>query len=64
MTVVQAYLEAHPGARVAVIDKDPPGGICPTKGCVPTKLLVYPAEMVRLIACAPAIEAYRKQMSS
>ena len=55
MTVVQAYLEAHPGARVAVIDKDPPGGICLTKGCVPTKLLVYPAEMVRLIACAPAL---------
>ena len=54
MTVVQAYLEEHPGSRVAVIDKDPPGGICLTKGCVPTKLLVYPAELVRLTAAAPA----------
>lgn len=49
MTLVQAFMEMHPGAKIAVIDKDPPGGICLTKGCVPTKLLVYPAEMIRLV---------------
>lgn len=47
MNIVSPYLEAHPGARIAVIDKDPPGGICLTKGCIPTKMLVYPAEVVR-----------------
>jgi dihydrolipoamide dehydrogenase len=47
MNLVQPYLESHPGAKIAVIDKDPPGGICLTKGCIPTKMLVYPAEVVR-----------------
>lgn len=47
MNLVSPYLESHPGAKIAVIDKDPPGGICLTKGCIPTKMLVYPAEVVR-----------------
>ena len=47
MSMVAPYLESHPGAKIAVIDKDPPGGICLTKGCIPTKMLVYPAEVVR-----------------
>lgn len=49
MTIVQPYLSIHPNARVAVIDKDPPGGICLTKGCIPTKMLIYPAELLRAI---------------
>ena len=49
MTIVQAYLEMQPASRIAIIDKDPPGGICLTKGCVPTKMLVYPAELIRLM---------------
>jgi dihydrolipoamide dehydrogenase len=49
MMVVQAFVDMHPRARVAVIDKDPPGGICLTTGCVPTKLLVYPAEVLRIV---------------
>jgi dihydrolipoamide dehydrogenase len=49
MMLVEPYLEMHPGAKIAVIDKDPPGGICLTKGCVPTKMLLYPAEVVRII---------------
>ncbi len=55
MMVVQAYLEMKPRARIAVIDKDPPGGICLTKGCVPTKLLVYPAEVLRTVEAARAL---------
>jgi mycothione reductase len=35
--------------KIAVIDKDEPGGICLTKGCIPSKLLLYPAELVREI---------------
>ena len=55
MTVVQAFLSLNPRGRVAVIDQEPPGGICLRKGCIPTKLLVYPAELLRLIQGAPAL---------
>ena len=47
MNLVTPYLQEHPGSKIAVIDRDPPGGICLTKGCIPTKMLVYPAEVVR-----------------
>ncbi|MBD3189835.1 MAG: dihydrolipoyl dehydrogenase [Candidatus Heimdallarchaeota archaeon] len=33
--------------KVAMIDKDPIGGICLTRGCIPSKILLYPAELVR-----------------
>src|SRR5215213_3617523 len=49
MSVVDAMLKTNPNLRVAVIDKDDPGGICLTRGCIPSKLLLYPAEMVRTI---------------
>ncbi len=38
--------------KIAVIDKDEPGGICLTRGCIPSKLLLYPAELVRVIETA------------
>ncbi|MHA1314286.1 MAG: dihydrolipoyl dehydrogenase [Candidatus Helarchaeota archaeon] len=49
MMVVEAYLNQNPEKKVAVIDKDEPGGICLTKACIPTKMLVYPADLVRMI---------------
>ncbi|WP_265581748.1 NAD(P)/FAD-dependent oxidoreductase [Methanofollis aquaemaris] len=49
MPVVEAYLEDCPKARVAVIDRDEPGGICLTRGCIPSKMLLYPAELVRTV---------------
>ena len=49
MTVVEAMIEANPKIKVAVIDKDEPGGICLTRGCIPSKILLYPAELVRTI---------------
>lgn len=52
MNIVAPYLQMHPEARVAVIDRDPPGGICLTKGCIPTKLLLYPAEVLRTAEAA------------
>jgi mycothione reductase len=47
--IITAIQQAHPNVRVAVIDKDDPGGICLNRGCIPSKLLLYPAELVRLI---------------
>ena len=46
MNIISAM--AGKNLKIAVIEKDEPGGICLTRGCIPTKLLVYPAELVRL----------------
>ena len=49
MTIVEAMIQHDPKIKVAVIDKDEPGGICLTRGCIPSKLLLYPAELVRTV---------------
>jgi mycothione reductase len=49
MNIVEAILQSEPDKKAAVIDKDEPGGICLTRGCIPTKILVYPAELVRVV---------------
>ncbi len=52
MNIIPAMQSKNPNLKAAVIDKDDPGGICLTRGCIPTKMLVYPAELVRLIQVA------------
>jgi mycothione reductase len=49
MNLVDPMLQQNPRMKVAVIDKDEPGGICLTRGCIPSKILLYPAELVRVI---------------
>jgi dihydrolipoamide dehydrogenase len=49
MEIVNVMEQDNPGMKVAVIDKDEPGGICLTRGCIPSKILLYPAELVRTI---------------
>jgi mycothione reductase len=49
MSIVSAVIQQNPHTKVAVIDKDEPGGICLTRGCIPSKILLYPAELVRTI---------------
>ncbi len=49
MSVVEAMMQENSRIRVAVIDKDEPGGICLTRGCIPSKILLYPAELVRTV---------------
>ncbi|MFC1506569.1 dihydrolipoyl dehydrogenase [Thermoproteota archaeon] len=49
MSIVDAMITQNPNMKVAVIDKDEPGGICLTRGCIPSKILLYPAELVRQI---------------
>jgi mycothione reductase len=49
MTIVEIMIQGNPKLKVAVIDKDEPGGICLTRGCIPSKILLYPAELVRTI---------------
>src|SRR6266852_3026608 len=52
MNIVDAMIQENPNIRVAVIDKDEPGGICLTRGCIPSKILLYPAELVRTLETA------------
>jgi len=47
MNFVNALIQENPDIKIAVIDKDEPGGICLTRGCIPSKILLYPAELVR-----------------
>ena len=49
MNIVDPMFQENPKIKVAVIDKDEPGGICLTRGCIPSKILLYPAELVRTI---------------
>ena len=52
MSIIDALLQENPELKIAAIDKDDPGGICLTRGCIPSKLLLYPAEVVRTIESA------------
>jgi len=49
MNVLDPMIREKTDLKVAVIDKDEPGGICLTRGCIPSKILLYPAELVRTI---------------
>jgi len=49
MEIANALLEENPKLKAAIVDKDEPGGICLTRGCIPSKILLYPAELVRTI---------------
>ena len=52
MNIASALMNRKHDMKVAVIDKDEPGGICLTRGCIPTKILLYPADLVRMIQSA------------
>ena len=36
MNIVDPMIQENPDTRIAVIDKDEPGGICLTRGCIPS----------------------------
>nr|AGF93420.1 pyridine nucleotide-disulfide oxidoreductase dimerization region [uncultured organism] len=35
------------GLKVAMVDKDPIGGTCMNRGCVPSKTMIYPADLIQ-----------------
>jgi mycothione reductase len=53
--LLDPMIQKNPKIKIAVIDKDEPGGICLTRGCIPSKLLLYPAELVRTIEKGAAL---------
>lgn len=46
MSIVNELIHSDRDHDIAVIDRDRPGGICLTRGCIPSKLLLYPAELI------------------
>jgi mycothione reductase len=44
MLIVEEAL-AH-GLKVALVDRGPLGGTCPNLGCIPSKILIYPADRI------------------
>ena len=49
MNIVDGLLHHNPDMKVAVIDKDEPGGICLTRGCIPSKILIHSADVLRIV---------------
>lgn len=35
------------GKKCAIVEKSKFGGTCLTRGCIPSKMLVYPADLIR-----------------
>jgi mycothione reductase len=50
--LLEPLIQQNPKIKIALIDKDDPGGICLTRGCIPSKIILYPAELVRTIEAA------------
>lgn len=49
---------AQKGLRVALVDRGPTGGTCLNSGCIPSKMLIYPADVIRSIQDARNIGVY------
>jgi len=45
------------GRRVALVDKGPLGGTCLNNGCIPSKVLITPADVIQL----PGREGHRRR---
>ncbi len=54
LEIVNGMLRKNQKAKIAVIDKDEPGGICLTRGCIPSKILVHSANVVLDVQRSPS----------
>jgi dihydrolipoamide dehydrogenase len=46
---------ANEGLKVALVGHGPTGGTCLNNGCIPSKMLIYPADVIRTIQDARAV---------
>lgn len=46
--IIVDYALSH-GMKVALVEKGPLGGTCANRGCIPSKILLYPADVVDII---------------
>lgn len=49
MNIVSELVGIKPGLHIAVIENEWVGGICLTRGCIPSKMILYPAEIMHEI---------------
>jgi len=49
MNIVSSLLGQLPDLKVALVEKDPVGGICLTRGCIPSKMILYSAEVATIV---------------
>ncbi len=47
--IIGRLINKNPEIRIAMIDKDEPGGVCSIRGCIPSKRLIYPGIVIRNI---------------
>ncbi|GAB4237256.1 MAG: dihydrolipoyl dehydrogenase [Chlamydiales bacterium] len=63
-----AHDAAKMGLSVAVLDKGPFGGTCVNRGCIPSKMLIYPSDLVQMIQSADNLniktKGYEAEFSS
>ena len=43
------------GMQVAVVDNGPLGGTCLNRGCIPSKVMLYPADVIRTLEATSAL---------
>jgi dihydrolipoamide dehydrogenase len=49
MNIVSVLINMDPSIKVAVVENEKVGGICLTRGCIPSKMILYPAELMHEI---------------
>lgn len=50
------------GMNVAIIDNGPLGGTCLNRGCIPTKIILYPADVVQIMKDAEKVGVHVKDV--
>ena len=63
MSIADAALKR--GMKVAVVESGPLGGTCLNRGCIPSKMVIYPADVINIIResgvqHAPGLDMYRE----
>jgi mycothione reductase len=53
--MIVASTAVDSGYKTAIVDSGPMGGTCINRGCVPSKMLIYPADVAALIGEAAKI---------
>ena len=53
MMIAEAALNS--GMKVALVEMDVLGGTCLNRGCIPSKMVIYPADLIAQIKHAEAL---------
>jgi dihydrolipoamide dehydrogenase len=53
--MIVAAIAVNSGMKTALVESGPLGGTCLNRGCVPSKMLIYPADVVAMIQEAAKI---------